>query len=318
MNQDLNNQEWQVIQSLVSSIQVEQRRSRRWGIFFKSLTFVFLFSLLIIAVSGDSAESLTESQDHVAVVDVLGPIIVGAESSSERLLPAIIDAFEAVNSQAIVLNINSPGGSPVQAGIIFDEIQLLKQRYPEKPVYAVIADVGASGAYYIAAVADYIYADKASTVGSIGVIGSGFGFDQLIAKMGIERRTYTAGGNKDFLDPFMPEKSQHKAIFQELLNDIHQQFITQVKQGRGDRLVPYSESNVDIFSGGVWHGARALELGLIDGLGSLHSVARDQIGVKNMRWYSPQKSPLEEVMDELGAQTKTAITWGLNQGIIMQ
>jgi protease-4 len=313
MSEESNKPEWKVIGQLVSSIQVEQRRSRRWGIFFKSLTFVFLFSVLAIVMSGDDVESLSASQGHVAVIDVFGPIMTGAEASSERLLPALADAFAAPNAKAIVLNINSPGGSPVQAGILFDELQLLKQAHPTKPLYAVIGDVGASGAYYIAAAADYIYADKASTVGSIGVIGSGFGFDQLIAKLGIERRTYTAGGNKDFLDPFLPEKAQQKVMFQKLLDQIHQQFISQVEIGRGDRLV----HNEELYSGAVWHGARALELGLIDGLGSLHSVARDQVGVANMLWYSPEKSPFEKVMDEFGAQTKTAITWGLNQSLVI-
>ena len=313
MSEELNKPEWQVIGQLVSSIQIEQRRSRRWGIFFKSLTFVFLFSVLAIIMSGDDVETLSASQDHVAVVDLFGPIMTGAEASSERLLPALADAFAAPNAKAVVLNINSPGGSPVQAGILFDELQLLKQAHPAKPLYAVIGDVGASGAYYIAAVADYIYADKASTVGSIGVIGSGFGFDQLIAKLGVERRTYTAGGNKDFLDPFLPEKAKQKAMFEDLLNQIHLQFISQVELGRGDRLVPHE----DLYSGAVWHGQRALELGLIDGLGNLHSVARDQIGVADVLWYSPEKTPLEEVMEELGAQTKTAISWGLNQSLVI-
>jgi protease-4 len=313
LNKPEHTPEWQVIGQLVSSIQTEQRRSRRWGIFFKSLTFIFLFSVLAIAMSGDDAETLSASNNHVAVVDVFGPIMAGAEASSERLLPVLADAFAAPNSKAVVLNINSPGGSPVQAGILFDELQLLKQTHPTKPLYAVIGDVGASGAYYMAAAADYIYADKASTVGSIGVIGSGFGFDQLIEKLGVERRTYTAGGNKDFLDPFLPEKADQKAMFQDLLDQIHQQFIAQVELGRGDRLVQHE----DLYSGAVWHGERALELGLVDGLGSLHSVARDKVGVTNMLWYSPKKSPLEEVMDELGAQTQTAITWGLNQRLVI-
>jgi protease-4 len=192
-------------------------------------------------------------------------------------------------------------------------LQLLKLAHPSKPLYAVIGDVGASGAYYIAAVADYIYADKASTVGSIGVIGSGFGFDQLMAKLGVERRTYTAGGNKGFLDPFSPEKENQKVMFQGLLDSIHEQFIAQVELGRGERLVHLE----NLYSGAVWHGQRALELGLIDGLGSLHSVARDQIGEVNVLWYSPERSPIEEVMEQLGAQTKTAITWGLNQSLVL-
>lgn len=313
MSEESNKQEWKVIGQLVSSIQLEQRRARRWGIFFKSLTFVFLFSLLAMALSGDKIDSPSAARDHVAVVDILGPIMTGEEASADGLLPALADAFAAPNSQAVLLNINSPGGSPVQAGILFDELQLLKQAHPDKPLYAVISDVGASGAYYIAAVADYIYADKASTVGSIGVIGSGFGFDQLIAKLGVERRTYTAGGNKDFLDPFLPEKASQKATYQSLLNHIHQQFISQVEMGRGDRLV----HDEDLYSGAVWHGERALELGLIDGLGSLHSVARDQLGESNLLWYSPDKSPLEEIMGQLTAQTKTAIAWGLSQSLVV-
>ena len=313
MSEESNKPEWQVIGQLVSSIQVEQRRSRRWGIFFKSLTFVFLFSVLAIVISGEGAKTSSASQAHVAVVNISGPIMTGTEASAERLLPTLAEAFAAPNAKAVLLNINSPGGSPVQAGILFDELQLLKKTHPSKPLYAVIGDVGASGAYYIAAAADYIYADKASTVGSIGVIGSGFGFDQLIAKLGVERRTYTAGGNKSFLDPFLPEKANQKAMFQDLLDNIHEQFITQVEMGRGDRLVHHE----DLYSGAVWHGERALELGLIDGLGSLHSVARDQIGVANVIWYSPERSPLEEVMEQLGAQTKTAITWGLNQSLVI-
>ena len=304
-----NKQEWKVISQLVTSIQREQKSARRWGIFFKSLSFVFAFTVLALLVSEDDAGAVAESQDHVAVVDVFGPIMAGAEASAEQILPALSEAFEAANSKAVLLNINSPGGSPVQAGIVFDELQLMKLAYPNKPVYAVIADVGASGAYYIAAAADFIYADKASTVGSIGVISSGFGFDQLIAKLGVERRTYTAGGNKDFLDPFVPEKAAHKAIFQDLLDDIHQQFISQVELGRGDRL----SDDPGLYSGTVWHGQKALELGLIDGLGNLHSVARDRVGVSKKVWYSAPKTALEQVIDELGAQTQSSISWGLSQ-----
>lgn len=307
-----NEQEWKVIGQLVSSIQAEQKRARRWGIFFKTLTFVFLFSLLAIGLADDDSESFIEAQDHVAVVDIFGPIMADSEASAEKLLPSLEAAFEAPNSKAVLLNINSPGGSPVQAGIVFDELQLLKQQYPNKPVYAVIGDIGASGAYYVAAAADFIYADKASTVGSIGVIGSGFGFDQLIAKLGIDRRTYTAGSNKDFLDPFLPEKQQQRVMFEALLDDIHQQFISQVELGRGNRL----KADAQLYSGAVWHGQQALQLGLIDGLGSLHSVARDVIGISEKLWYSPNETPFEQLMDELGVQTKTAISWGLTQALV--
>ncbi|MCO4837860.1 MAG: S49 family peptidase [Oceanospirillaceae bacterium] len=314
MNEQPNTPEWQVIGKLVTSIQDEQRRSRRWGIFFKGLFFIFIFSVLAMVLFDHDADRQPPSKAHVAVVNVFGPIMAGTQASTDHLLPSLEDAFAAPNAKAVVLNIDSPGGSPVQAGIIFDELQRLKQAHPEKPLYAIIGDVGASGAYYIAAAADLIYADKASTVGSIGVIGSGFGFDQLMAKVGIERRTYTAGGNKDFLDPFLPQKENQKMMFQKLLDEVHQQFITQVELGRGDRLVPHE----DLYSGAVFHGARAMELGLIDGLGSLHSVTRDQIGVAHMRFYSPEKTPFQAVIDELGVQAKTAISWGFNKGLIIQ
>ena len=268
MSDQSNTQEWQVISQLVSSIQDEQKRSRRWGIFFKSLFYIVIFSLIAMAVSNNDSAAMAPAKKHVAIVNVFGPILANSNASADKLLPSIEDAFKTSTSKAVILNINSPGGSPVQAGILFDEIQRLKAQYPEKPIYAVISDTGASGAYYIAAAADYIYADKASSVGSIGVVGNGFGFTELIAKLGIERRTYTAGKNKDFLDPFSPQNFEDTVQFQAILDAVHQQFIEQVKVGRGDRL----SADPAVFSGAIFHGKKALELGLVDGLGSLYSV----------------------------------------------
>jgi protease-4 len=292
--QAVNTREWQLISRLVDNISIEQRRARRWGVLFKSLAFVYLFGLLGIFLI--PLESFDQHYDHVAVIDVLGPIAEGYEASSENLLPSLAQAFEEPHAKAIFLNINSPGGSPVAAGIIYDEINRQQSLYPDKPVYAVIGDIGASGAYYVAAAADYIYTDKASIVGSIGVISSGFGFDQLIEEFGIERRSYVSGKHKAMLDAFQPEKTDERAFFQNLLDEVHKQFIDQVKLGRGDRL----SDNGDIFTGLIWTGVQAQQLGLTDGLGNLYSLARDQIGHKELLWYGPEKTPLHNLMDKLG------------------
>lgn len=297
-----DSKEWRLISTLVKDMQQEQKRSRRWGILFKSLTFIFLFSLLFGAWQGMDDPVVT-SNEHVALVEVYGPIMSGAPASSTELLPSIQAAFEEDLAQAIILDIDSPGGSPVHSGIVYDEIQRLKAQYPAKKVYAVIGDVGASGAYYIAAAADYIYADKASMVGSIGVIGSGFGFTGLMDKVGIERRSYTAGNNKDFLDPFQAEKPQQKAQFEVLLKEVHDQFVSVVKEGRGERL----QAHPDMFSGAVWNGATAVNMGLVDGLGSVYSVARDVIGVSDVETYRPAMTPMEELLEQMGAQASTRI-----------
>ncbi len=294
--------EWRLIRTLVKDIQHEQVRSRRWGILFKTLSFVFLFSLLI-GVWFSVDEQPVYTQEHVALVEIQGLIMTGAPASSEQILPSLIAAFESDYAKAIILDVNSPGGSPVHSGIVYDEISRLKSLYPDKPVYAVISDVGASGAYYIAAAADYIYADKASIVGSIGVIGSSFGFTELMAKVGIERRSYTAGNNKDFLDPFQAEKPGQRVAYEALLKEVHKQFVDAVKVGRGERLKPHP----DLFSGAVWHGERAVAMGLIDGLGNVYSVAREEVGIVDLELYQPQQTPLQEIMDEMGAQTSTRI-----------
>ena len=292
-----DSREWRLIRTLVKDIQQEQVRSRRWGILFKSLTFALLFSL-VFGTWYQMDEAVVAQQEHVAVVEVFGPIISGAPASSEQIVPSLQTAFAEDYARAIVLDINSPGGSPVQAGIIYDELDRLKALYPNKKVYAVITDIGASGAYYIAAAADYIYADKASMVGSIGVIGSSFGFTELMDKVGVERRSYTAGDNKDFLDPFQAEKPDQKAAFENMLERVHQQFVTAVKTGRGERL----DDNPKLFSGAIWDGEEAAKLGLIDGLGSIYSVTREEIGIIDLEVYQPSKTPLQKLLDEVGAQ----------------
>ena len=293
-----DSKEWRLIRTLVKDIQQEQVRSRRWGILFKSLTFALLFSLAF-GTWYQMDEAVVTQQEHVAVVKVLGPIISGAPASSEQIVPSLQAAFAEDYAKAILLDINSPGGSPVQAGIIYDELDRLKALYPDKKVYAVITDIGASGAYYIAAAADYIYADKASMVGSIGVIGSSFGFTELMDKVGVERRSYTAGENKDFLDPFQTEKPDQKAAFENMLERVHQQFVTAVRTGRGERLV----DNDKLFSGAIWDGEEAVKLGLVDGLGSIYSVTREEIGIIDLEVYQPSQTPLQQLLDEVGAQT---------------
>lgn len=288
--------DWRLIEKLVMSLQAEQRRSRRWGIFFKFLTFGYLFALLFMIRSpiGDSVEASTGS--HTALVEVNGTISAEELASADNIVGALRAAFEAERSRAVVLRINSPGGSPVQSGYIYDEIKRLREEYPDKKVYAVISDIGASGAYYIASAADEIYANRASLVGSIGVVAGGFGFTELMEKVGVDRRLYTAGENKAFLDPFSPEESEQVAFWQSVLENTHQQFIDAVREGRGDRLT----DDEAVFSGLVWSGEQALELGLVDGLGSTSWVARQLVGEEKLVDYTRSRSPFQELVDQLG------------------
>ena len=287
--------DWRLIEKLVMSLQSEQRRSRRWGIFFKLLTFVYLFALLLLVrfPFGGGLESM--GGQHTALVEINGPIAADEEASADNIVSSLRGAFENEDSVAVVLRINSPGGSPVQSGYVYDEIHRLRDEYPDKKVYAVISDVGASGAYYIASAADEIYANRASLVGSIGVVAGGFGFTGIMDKLGIERRLYTAGENKAFLDPFSPERDEEVAFWQGVLENTHQQFIDAVKRGRGDRLA----DDERLFSGLVWSGEQALELGLVDGLGSTSWVAREVIGQEALVDYSQHKSLIEDLMDQL-------------------
>lgn len=289
--------EWRLIEKVVNSLNVEHRRARRWGIFFKLLTFSYLFALLWLFWSSSSfnAEDVVP-QAHTAVVEVSGPIMDGEEAGADAIITALRNAFKADRSHAVVLRINSPGGSPVQSGYVYDEIKRLRELYPQKKLYAVITDIGASGAYYMAAAADEIYADKASLVGSIGVISSSFGFVELIDKIGVERRTLTAGENKAFLDPFSPLKDEDREFWQTVLETTHQQFIRQVKEGRGDRL----KGGDELFSGLIWTGEQALDLGLIDGLGSTSMVAREIVGVEKLVDYTARPQPLERIIERLG------------------
>ncbi|WP_432695103.1 signal peptide peptidase SppA [Marinobacterium sp. YM272] len=289
--------EWRLIEKMVNGLHVEHRRTRRWGIFFKLLTFTYLFALLGIYFYGKTPDlDAVSSDEHVAVVQVNGPIAESEKANADSLVWSLRRAFENEHSRAVLMRINSPGGSPVQAGYVYDEINRLKTKYPEKKVYAVISDIGASGAYYIAAAADDIYADKASLVGSIGVVSASFGFVDLMDKLGVERRMLTAGEHKGLLDPFQPLQNTERQFWQEVLDTTHRQFIEQVQAGRGERL----KEDPDLFTGLVWTGEQALDLGLVDGLGSAGYVARDVIGVDKLVDYSAKGSPIEQLIDRLG------------------
>jgi protease-4 len=273
----------------------EHKRSRKWGIFFKSLTFIYLFALLYMA--SDWFGTGNYSGPHTAVIDIRGEIGDQDAVNAEDTVASLQSAFDNKNTKGVILRINSPGGSPVQAGIINDEITRLRKLHPNIPIYAVVEDICASGGYYIAVAADKIYVDKASIVGSIGVLMDGFGFTGTMQKLGVERRLLTAGENKAILDPFSPENPKHKAYAQDMLNQIHQQFINVVRQGRGQRL----KETPEIFSGLFWTGEKSIELGLADGLGSTDSVARDVIKEENMVDFTTHEGFADRVAKRFGA-----------------
>ena len=283
--------------TLLDGVQ-EQRRARRWGIFFKLLTFVYLFGvLLIFSPLLHMGEGKAVGDTHTAIINVRGMIADEEAASADNIVGALRAAFEDSNTKGVVLRINSPGGSPVQSGYIYDEIRRLRGEYPAIKVYAVIADLGASGAYYIASAADEIYADKSSLVGSIGVTAATFGFVETMDKLGVERRVYTSGEHKAFLDPFQPEKPEETEFWRSVLATTHRQFIDSVKQGRGDRL--QVAGHPELFSGLIWSGEQALELGLIDGLGNASYVAREVIGEAELVDFTVKDSPLERFTKQL-------------------
>ncbi|AZD28524.1 signal peptide peptidase SppA [Pseudomonas chlororaphis] len=291
---------WKLLEkTLLAGVQ-EQRRSRRWGIFFKLLTFVYLLvALALFTPLMDMEKTATRGAGYTALIEVTGVIADKESASADNIVTGLRAAFEDSKVKGIVLRINSPGGSPVQSGYVYDEIRRLRGLHPDIKVYAVISDLGASGAYYIASAADQIYADKASLVGSIGVTAAGYGFVGAMEKLGVERRTYTSGEHKSFLDPFQPQKPEETQFWQGVLDTTHRQFIASVKQGRGERLK--DKDHPELFSGLVWSGEQALQLGLIDGLGSASSVARDVVGEKELVDFTVQESPFDRFSRKLGA-----------------
>lgn len=304
--EDGDDKSWKLLEkTLLASVQ-EQRRSRRWGIFFKLLTFVYLFVALALFTPLMTLEkNATRGGSYTAMIDVTGVIADKESASADNIVGSLRAAFEDPKVKGIVLRINSPGGSPVQSGYVYDEIRRLRALHKDTKVYAVISDLGASGAYYIASAADQIYADKASLVGSIGVTAAGYGFVGTMEKLGVERRTYTSGEHKSFLDPFQPQKPEETQFWQGVLDTTHHQFIASVKQGRGERLK--DKEHPELFSGLVWSGEQALQLGLIDGLGNTSSVARDVIGEKEVVDFTVQESPFDRFSKKLGASVAEQI-----------
>lgn len=297
---DGDDKSWKLLEKAVLAGVQEQRRSRRWGIFFKVLTFLYLFvALALFSPLFDLQKTAARGENHTALVEVKGMIADDEAASADNIVGSLRAAFDDPKTKGIVLRINSPGGSPVQSGYIYDEIRRLRGEHADIKVYAVITDLGASGAYYIASAADEIYADKASLVGSIGVTAASFGFVDLMGKLGVERRVYTSGEHKAFLDPFQPQKAEETQFWQGVLDTTHKQFIESVKKGRGDRLKV--EGHPELFSGLVWSGEQALELGLVDKLGSTSFVAREVIGEKEIVDYTKQETPFDRFAKRLGA-----------------
>ncbi|MFA6179663.1 MAG: S49 family peptidase [Candidatus Methylopumilus sp.] len=296
INQSNPNWERQTIEKLALSAIAEQKRSRRWGIFFKSLTFIYLFVLLFYGMDwiGGSGKS---SLDHTALIDIQGVIGSSDEVNADSVISSLEEAYESKHTKGVILRINSPGGSPVQAGIINDEIKRQRKLHPKIPVYAVVEDVCASGGYYIAVAADKIYVDKASIVGSIGVLMDGFGFTGAMQKFGVERRLMTAGENKAMLDPFSPVNPKHQELAQNMLNQIHQQFITVVREGRGKRLKETPET----FSGLFWSGESSIQMGLADAYGSSDYVAREVIKEENIVDFTSREGFADRFAKRLGA-----------------
>ncbi len=289
------NWERTALEKLATNYMAEQKTARRWRTFVR-LAWLTFFALIAWSILDRGAPSKDFSVEHTAVIEIKGEIASGGETSADQIVTSLRSAFEDKGAKAVVLLINSPGGSPVQAGMINDEIYRLKALH-KKPVYAVVEETCASAAYYIAVAADQIYVDKASIVGSIGVLMDGFGFTGLMDKLGIERRLMTAGENKGFMDPFSPQTEKHRTFTQGMLNQIHQQFIAVVKKGRGERLKETPET----FTGLFWSGQQAVELGLVDKIGTLDFVAREVVKAPELVDYTKRDNVAERLAKRFGA-----------------
>ena len=300
-----NDGQWErgLIEKLATAALKEQRRARLWGIFFKLLTFAYVTLILIMTVDWQARTDLAGGKKHTALVELNGIIAPGAEASAEKIMTGLQAAFKDKNTQGVILRINSPGGSPVQAQTIYDEMRRLRKQYPEIPLYVVVEDVCASGGYFVAVGADRIFVAKASIVGSIGVLMNGFGFTGLMDKLGVERRLITAGENKGMLDPFSPVDQKDVQHAKVLINDVHQQFITAVKEGRGKRL----KESPDMFSGLIWTGEKSVDLGLADAIGSLESVARDVVKAEDIVDFTQKENIGERLAKRFGMGAASAV-----------
>ena len=301
MSED-NNWQQQTIEKLALSGLQEQKTARRWSIFFKVLMFAYLFIILFLAL-GWLGGSKVSTGEHTALIEIAGVIEAGGDVNADSVMSSLNDAYDNKGTKGIILRINSPGGSPVQAGIIYDEIRRQKRLHPTIPVYAVVEDICASGGYYIAAATDKIYVDKASIVGSIGVLMDGYGFTEVMKNVGVERRLLTAGENKAMLDPFSPVNPKHQQLAQNMLNQIHEQFKTVVREGRGKRLIEDSET----FSGLFWSGEQSIKIGLADALGSADFVAREVIKQEEIVDFTYQDTLTDRFAKRLGASMAKSI-----------
>ena len=297
-----NNWQQQTIEKLALSGLKEQQTARRWSIFFKLLFFVYLLALLFLSF-GWIGSGKVSTGSHTALIEISGVIEAGGDVNADSFVTSLNDAYENKGTKGIILRINSPGGSPVQSGIINEEIRRQKRLHPAIPVYAVVEDICASGGYYIAAAADKIYVDKASIVGSIGVLMDSYGFTETMKKLGVERRLLTAGSNKAMLDPFSPVNPKHEAYAQNMLNQIHEQFKTVVREGRGKRLIEDDQ----IFSGLFWSGEQSIKIGLADALGSADFVAREVIKQKDIVDFTYQETITDRFAKRLGASIVKSI-----------
>jgi protease-4 len=299
-----NEGQWErgVIEKLATEALKEQRRARLWGIFWKLLTFAHITVILVMAVDWKEGSDAKGGR-HTALVEVKGLIAPGTDSSADKVTLALQTAFKDKNTQGVIMRINSPGGSPVQAQSIFDEVKRLRQKYPNTPLYAVVEDLCASGGYYVAAAADKIYVAKGSLIGSIGVRMDNFGVTGLMEKIGVERRLLTAGENKAMLDPFLPVDEKQKEYALQMIQEVHKQFIGDVREGRGKRL----KENPDLFTGLIWSGAKSVELGLTDAFGGLDFVAREIIKAEDIVDFTQKDNIAEKFARRFGAGAASAI-----------
>ena len=300
-----NNGSWEreLVRKLATDALAEQKRRRRWGIFFKFLTFAYITFVLVAFVDWEGRADLASGKKHTAMVELNGIIAPGNDASAEKINTALQAAFKDKNTQGVIMRINSPGGSPVQSQTIYDEMKRLRKKYPDIPLYVVVEDICASGGYFVASGADKIYVSPSSIVGSIGVLMNGFGFTGLMDKLGVDRRLITAGEHKGMLDPFSPVDPKEVEYAKTLIKDVHQQFISVVKEGRGKRL----KETPDMFSGLIWTGAKSVELGLADGYGTLDTVARDVIKAEDIVDYTQKEGFAEKVARRFGASMANAV-----------
>ncbi|MGZ8189810.1 MAG: signal peptide peptidase SppA [Methylococcaceae bacterium] len=296
--------EREIIEKLALAAITEQTRARRWSVFFKSLLFLYLVVVFGLAMYPKIKTDIsTAGNAHTAVIDVVGMIAEDKEANAESIIESLRDAVKDPHTKGIILHANSPGGSPVQSSYVYEEIRKIKKAHPKLPIYAVVSDICASGCYYIASASDKIFVNPSSLIGSIGVLMDGFGFVDIMQKVGVERRLLTAGAHKAMLDPFSPPKEDETKYMQGLLDQVHQQFITAVKEGRGGRL----KETTDMFSGLVWTGEAGVKLGVADGFGNDDTVAKEFIGAETLVDFTQQEKLLDKIAGKLGASFGQAI-----------